>query len=360
MSDSVETLMQENPENPPSSGPSDAGHKKALRRKTIKFVSVFVVSVFVLLFGYELARWTKFNDWYLLQVARSTAVLLKPVGYSCELGNAERYRGREVSVRAALEALRHGEEAPKLPPTNASKADSSTEPPLTAWEAWEYQAATYRQSMTEAKQELARLKSDATLAEPERSQQIQAEEMKLAQMKQRDTGPLVSFVLKPGLGRRLTDTKLQLAELEKDSSLPEDVRAKQIEQKRAEAAQLEEQAKQEDVSAQGNPKARRDVGFNFIVVPDCGAVQAMAIFLAAILAFPARWWKRFVGILIGLPILYWVNALRLACLAVVGAIDNGGKWFRFSHEYVWQGIYIVFVVALWMGWVEFLVRRRSS
>ena len=166
MSDSVETPTQENPENPPSSRPSDAGHKKALRRKTIMFVSVFVISVFVLLFGYELARWTKFNDWYLLQVARSTAVLLKRVGHSCEVGSAERYRGREAVVRAALEALGRGEEAPKLPPANASKAGSSTEPPLTAWEAWEYQAATYRRSMAEAEQELARLKSDATLAEP--------------------------------------------------------------------------------------------------------------------------------------------------------------------------------------------------
>ena len=61
----------------------------------------------------------------------------------------------------------------------------------------------------------------------------------------------------------------------------------------------------------------------------------------------------------GLPILYAVNAFRLAFLAVVGAWDNAGDMFQFSHHYLWQGIYIVFVVAVWMSWVEFLVKRRA-
>ena len=86
----------------------------------------------------------------------------------------------------------------------------------------------------------------------------------------------------------------------------------------------------------------------------------MAIFIAAILAFPSRWWKKLVGIVTGTFLLYWINAFRLAFLGVIGALDEGGPIFRFTHEYIWQGVYIVFVVAIWIAWVEFLVRRRTS
>jgi exosortase/archaeosortase family protein len=353
----------------PEGASRDEHQKKALRRKTVKFVVVFMVSVFVLLFGYELARWSKPNDWYLLQVARSTTFLLKRVGYSCELGNAARFRGREAMVRASFEAWRRGEEAPEPQSIGSLKPGTSpvpsgngihAEPPLTAWEAWEYQAETYRRSMAQAKQELETIQSDTALAEPERTQRIQAAEMKLTQMKQRDIGPLVAFVFKASPQRRLADAKARLAEVENDGSLPPDMRQTRIGAASAEVAQLEAEAKQADASAQGDQNVQRDIGFSFVVIPDCGAVQSMAIFMSAILAFPARWWKRLVGILVGLPILYWVNAFRLAFLAVIGALDHGGKWFKFTHEYIWQGIYIVFVVALWMAWVEFLVRRRST
>ncbi len=175
-------------------------------------------------------------------------------------------------------------------------------------------------------------------------------------MKQREMGPLVMFILKPSLGRKLTDLKLELAALEKNNALSTEARMKRLAEVRSEIAPLEERARQPLEGAAD----KRDVAFSFIVIPDCGAVQSMAIFVAAILAFPAGWFRRLIGMVVGIPVLYLVNAFRLAFLAVIGAMDNGGEWFKFAHEYVWQGIYIVFVVALWMGWVEFVVRRRSS
>lgn len=198
-SDSIEASAQEGSENPSPSKPSRAANRKALRRKTAKFISVFVVSVFVFLFGYELARFSKANDWYLLHVAQSTTFLLKHIGYSCELGSAERYRGMETGIRAALDAFRRGETPPQVPPGNPAQAASNAVPPLTPWESWEYQAATHRQSIAEAKESLTRAKEDLALSDAE----IQAAETRLAQMKEREMGPLVSFVWKPGLARRI-------------------------------------------------------------------------------------------------------------------------------------------------------------
>ena len=100
--------------------------------------------------------------------------------------------------------------------------------------------------------------------------------------------------------------------------------------------------------------------FSFIVISECGAIEVMAIFLAAVLAFPAAWWKRLVGLAAGLPLMYAVNIFRLSVLGVIGALDQDGKWFKFAHEYVWQAVYIVFVVAVWLAWVEYIVRRRAE
>ena len=74
------------------------------------------------------------------------------------------------------------------------------------------------------------------------------------------------------------------------------------------------------------------------------------------LAFPTRWWKRFVGIAAGVPLLYAINVVRLVCLGLIGAYDETQEIFDFAHHYVWQGIYIIFVVAIWMVWVEVLVK----
>ena len=84
----------------------------------------------------------------------------------------------------------------------------------------------------------------------------------------------------------------------------------------------------------------RNVQFTFQVVPDCGAIPSISIFLAAVLAFPTLLVYRLIGVVAGTGILYTINIARLSTLAYIGAIDreSGGKWFSFAHEYVWQGI----------------------
>jgi exosortase/archaeosortase family protein len=88
----------------------------------------------------------------------------------------------------------------------------------------------------------------------------------------------------------------------------------------------------------------------------------MSIFLAAVLAFPTGLVPRAIGAVGGLAALYVINILRLATLGIIGAMDAspGQKWFNFIHEYVWQGIFIVFVVAVWMLWIEFVVKGRRT
>ncbi|MBX7255278.1 MAG: archaeosortase/exosortase family protein [Candidatus Hydrogenedentes bacterium] len=169
------------------------------------------------------------------------------------------------------------------------------------------------------------------------------------------TGPTVDFLMKRGLDSDLADKQKQLDAIQLDVSLTPEQRAERAKPIRAEIEQLNAKRSQAP-----DEKSNKDIRFRFNVVPDCGALSSMAIFLAAMLAFPTHMWKRLVGLLIGIPILYAVNIVRLSCLAVIGAYTDAGELFTFAHEYVWQGIYILFVVTVWLLWVEFLVKPRKK
>lgn len=102
--------------------------------------------------------------------------------------------------------------------------------------------------------------------------------------------------------------------------------------------------------------------FTFRVVPNCGAIPLMIIYLAAVLLFPLPWWKRLAGAVGGVMLLYLINVTRLVMLAYIGAIDEtpGDRWFTFAHEYVWQAVYLVIVVLVWLGWYTLATRTYGK
>ncbi len=170
-------------------------------------------------------------------------------------------------------------------------------------------------------------------------------------------GPFVRFVLKPGLDTRLRDLERELR-VKRSQGGGAGLSTEALDTLQSEVAGVREQRQ----AALADEKLRHTVSgyqFSYWVVPECGAIEVMAIFLAAVIAFPTPWWKRMLGVFAGLPILYLINIFRLACLAIIGALNASGKWFKFAHEYVWQSVYVVFVVAVWLAWVEFIVKRKS-
>lgn len=295
----------------PRSGPSS-------RRRTVTFVSVFVCSVLLLLAAYRFIINTPANDWYLFQVARHTNWVLGKIGYSSELEGREGLRSDPAQIRATLAAWRRGEET-----ASQDEITRTSIAPLTAWEIWAYRVLKARRSGYNG-----------------------------------SVGPHVSFTLRPGLTQRIAETEKAIEAAEKDILLDDANREAQLRVLREKLAQLQEAQRADGTPAE---KRTRNLGyfFSFIVVSECGAIEVMAIFFAAVIAFPTRWWKRLVGILIGIPIMYLVNIFRLSCLGVIGALTGGGKWFDFSHHFAWQAIYIIFVVAVWLAWIEYLVNRGA-
>lgn len=299
--------------------PPDADEMREIRenRKRIaRFITIFVVTVLVLLTSYRYAIHTRLNDWYLFQAASHTSWVLGKIGESqLEPPHYGRYHAKEV--RAAIAAWSRGEDLP-----GKEAIERMPGGPLTAWERWSYRALEARQ-----------------------------------QEKPRGNGPRVYFVWRPGLSTQIDAVMGKIYTIEDSLDLTAEERERQVEPLREELSALRKR-QQEARTSPDSPDNVDALTFPFILIPECGAIEIMAIFLAAVLAFPTLWRKRLIGLLAGIPIMYSVNIFRLTVLAVIGAMDTslGRTWFNFAHEYVWQAIYIIFVVAVWLLWVEYVKR----
>ncbi|HEX7185366.1 MAG TPA: exosortase H [Thermoanaerobaculia bacterium] len=86
----------------------------------------------------------------------------------------------------------------------------------------------------------------------------------------------------------------------------------------------------------------------------CNGVEAMLIFLAAVLAFPAPWRSRLVGLALGILVIQAVNLVRVVALFLTGAYFP--RFFDSSHTVIWQTIVILSGVLLWIFWATRFAR----
>ncbi len=278
-------------------------------RPAWRFVGIFVVLVLLQLTVYRYGVNSWLNDVYLFNVARHTRWVLNTLGDSATM--------EKFSPPVAPEEARRIIAGMERKTNRPSVSDPA---PLSAWERWRYRALTSRQS----------------LRGPE------------------ELGPKVSFVLRPGIHHRLR--ALERERQAAQTRVPPDGAQLKTLDGRIGALRDELTAGLKDPVIRQQQAGQH---FTFQVIPSCGAIEIGAIFLAAVIAFSAPWRSRAWGLLLGLPILYLVNIARLVCLAVIGALDREGHWFNFVHEYVWQSVYVVFVVVLWLVWVELALRRQT-
>jgi exosortase H (IPTLxxWG-CTERM-specific) len=82
----------------------------------------------------------------------------------------------------------------------------------------------------------------------------------------------------------------------------------------------------------------------------CNGVEALLIFLAAVLAFPASWREKLTGLALGAVAIQAVNLVRVVALFLTGAYYP--KLFDTSHTVVWQTIVILCSVLFWIFWAS--------
>lgn len=94
----------------------------------------------------------------------------------------------------------------------------------------------------------------------------------------------------------------------------------------------------------------RNARFAVNIRNGCNGVEAMLIFLAAVLAFPASWRSRLLGLGIGILAIQAVNLVRVVVLFLTGVYFP--SLFDASHTVVWQTLVILSGVLLWIFWAN--------
>jgi exosortase H (IPTLxxWG-CTERM-specific) len=94
----------------------------------------------------------------------------------------------------------------------------------------------------------------------------------------------------------------------------------------------------------------RNARFAVNIRNGCNGVEAMLIFLAAVLAFPASWRSRLLGLGLGILVIQVVNLIRVVALFLTGIYFP--KLFDASHTVVWQTLVILSGVLLWIFWAN--------
>ncbi len=99
---------------------------------------------------------------------------------------------------------------------------------------------------------------------------------------------------------------------------------------------------------------------NFVVriIDECTGIYEMLIFSAAVLAFPTSWAKRGIGLLLGCPLIYLFNVVRIGGLILVGRYWS--EAFDFMHLYFWQATMIAMITSVWLLWIIKVVQREDQ
>jgi exosortase H (IPTLxxWG-CTERM-specific) len=111
-----------------------------------------------------------------------------------------------------------------------------------------------------------------------------------------------------------------------------------------------------DVISHGVIIQSQSTGFAVQIAPGCDGIEAVIILVSAILAFPAPWKHRLVGMGIGFVAIQALNLVRIISLFYLGQWNQ--TWFDWFHLYLWQALIVLDALAVWLIWLRYLPRRR--
>ena len=100
------------------------------------------------------------------------------------------------------------------------------------------------------------------------------------------------------------------------------------------------------------PSVSLDVRFG------CSGLEAVMIFAVAVIAFPAPWMNKLVGILGGFVILQIINILRIASLAYSAVRFKG--LFEYIHIYVAQGLMIAVSLGIFFIYLNYAKSSQQA
>jgi exosortase H (IPTLxxWG-CTERM-specific) len=110
-----------------------------------------------------------------------------------------------------------------------------------------------------------------------------------------------------------------------------------------------------DAVSEGKVLRSQKTGFAVTIEAGCNGVEAMLVLLAGILAFPASWKLKLIGLGIGFVAIQALNLVRIVSLFYLGQWN--AQWFEWAHLYVWQALIMLDALIVWLLWTR---AARSS
>ena len=98
--------------------------------------------------------------------------------------------------------------------------------------------------------------------------------------------------------------------------------------------------------------------FMIEVARGCDAVEPTALFVAAVLASPIALRLKLPGLVMGVLCLAVLNLVRIVTLFLVGVYWPAA--FHVFHVDIWQGVFILLAVVLWIAWAKRALRRTAN
>ncbi len=99
-------------------------------------------------------------------------------------------------------------------------------------------------------------------------------------------------------------------------------------------------------------------GFGIAIERGCNGIEAVIILLAAMLAYPARWLEKLIGIVLGCLSIQAVNLVRIISLYYLGNWNR--VWFDWFHLYVWQALIVLDALVAFLIWLAWIRRRQQA
>ena len=108
------------------------------------------------------------------------------------------------------------------------------------------------------------------------------------------------------------------------------------------------------VVVQGSDIRNNLTGYAVSIKSGCNGVEAAMILGAAILAYPAPWLKKVLGMVTGVLAIQILNVVRIISLYYLGAWSQ--KALDIAHLYVWPGLIILDALVIFLLWIHWVGR----
>ncbi len=97
--------------------------------------------------------------------------------------------------------------------------------------------------------------------------------------------------------------------------------------------------------------------FTLEVQRGCDAIEPSALYAAAVVAMPAPWRHKLLGLALGVPALLAFNMVRIVSLYYTGVYFPDA--FEILHVDVWQPLFILIALLVWIAWTLWSLKRRA-